>query len=437
MGVSFKNMPQSKSKYESISERTYIQDFNQLLNKFNFNYVQSNVEALYEMLDDFKPYIYGQFNLEIISMLKKMNSFIIRHEPYLPKYYFYCGQAYHFLREFDESKRYFRLAISYGIKYKKYRVVSYSIWNYEWVIMKERNIVHVDQITRLVASLYHMDESLYESYNRCYLSHLTAAYTFNQFDYVDALLKEVEPQIPKQSRDWIDLMIVKASVYRQRNQFIQAFQILSELYPKLNKKSVRANTIPLILNEIRLLSEHFDEMNDSPQVKTQLLNGYLSFINNNQVSISKVERIECKRLPFVSEKSVFVEKAEEILNEQNNGLFICIDIKSNMISETLLHTIQLKIVNEIYAEFNQRTLYSYALSASTMVFILNDDEQLAGVEKQVEKVLNLVKDQQLSMVVTDIFHFTVLSNQKYEVYNYKDAQNLANAFFYFELCKQV
>ena len=41
------------------------------------------------------------------------------------------------------------------------------------------------------------------------------------------------------------------------------------------------------------------------------------------------------------------------------------------------------------------------------------------------------------MVVTDIFYFTVLSNQKYEVYNYKDAQNLANAFFYYELCKQV
>ena len=436
MGVLFKNMQQTNRKYESTSERTYIQDFNHLLNKFNLNYRESNVEALYEILDEFKPYIYGQFNLEIISMLKKMNSLIIRHEPYLPKYYFYCGQAYHFLSEFGESKRYFRLAISYGIKYKKYRVVSYSIWNYE-LINKDRNIEHVDQLTRLVATLYHMDESLYESYNRCYLSHLTAAYTFNQFEYVDVLINEIEPQIPEDSRDWIDLMIIKASVYRQRNQLIQAFQILSELYPKLNKKSVRANTIPLILKEIRLLSEHFNEMNESPKLKTQLLNGYLSFINSNQVPISKVERIECKRLPYVSEKSFFVEKAEELLNEQNNGLFLCIDIKSNIISETLLHTIQLKIVNEIYAEFNQRTLFSYALSASTMVFILNDEGQSEVVEKQVEKVLNLVKDQQLSMVVTDIFYFTVLSNQKYEVYNYKDAQNLANAFFYYELCKQV
>ena len=436
MGVLFKNMQQTNRKYESTSERTYIQDFNHLLNKFNLNYRESNLEALYEILDEFKPYIYGQFNLEIISMLKKMNSLIIRHEPYLPKYYFYCGQAYHFLREFGESKRYFRLAISYGIKYKKYRVVSYSIWNYE-LIIKDRNIEHVDQLTRLVATLYHMDESLYESYNRCYLSHLTAAYTFNQFEYVDVLINEIEPQIPEDSRDWIDLMIIKASVYRQRNQLIQAFQILSELYPKLNKKSVRANTIPLILKEIRLLSEHFNEMNESPKLKTQLLNGYLTFINSNQVPISKVERIECKRLPYVSEKSFFVEKAEELLNEQNNGLFLCIDIKSNIISETLLHTIQLKIVNEIYAEFNQRTLFSYALSASTMVFILNDEGQSEVVEKQVEKVLNLVKDQQLSMVVTDIFYFTVLSNQKYEVYNYKDAQNLANAFFYYELCKQV
>ena len=108
-----------------------------------------------------------------------------------------------------------------------------------------------------------------------------------------------------------------------------------------------------------------------------------------------------------------------------------------MLSKTILHTIQLKIVNEIYNAFSQKTLYSYALSASTMVFILNDEEQSEVVEKQVEKVLNLVKDQQLSMVVTDIFYFTVLSNQKYEVYNYKDAQNLANAFFYYELCQQV
>ena len=305
------------------------------------------------------------------------------------------------------------------------------------VIIKERNIVHVDQLSRLVATLYKMDESLHDNYNRCYLAHLTAAYTFNQFDYVDALLNEVEPHIPKDSRDWIDLMIVKASVYRQRKQFIQAFQILSELYPKLNKKSVRANTIPLVLEEIRLLSEYLDEMNDSSKVKTQLLKGYLSFINSNQVSNAKVERIECKRLPFVSEKSIFIEKAQELLHEQNKSLFICIDIKPNMISETILHTIQLKIVNEIYTEFNHKMLFSYALSASTLVFILNDEAQSEDVEKQVEKILNLVKDQQLSMVVTDIFYFTVLSNQKYEVYNYNDAQNLANAFFYYELCKQV
>ena len=437
MGGSFKNMPQSKKKYESTSERTYIQDFNHLLNKFNINFVESNVEALYKILDDFKPYIYGQFNLEIISMLKKMNSLIIRHEPYLPKYYFYCGQAYHYLREFDESKRYFRLAISYGIKYKKHRVVSYSIWNYELVIMKDKNIGHVDQLSRLVATLYKMDESLHDNYNRCYLAHLRAAYTFNQFDYVDSLLKEIEPYIPNGCKDWVDLMVLKASVYRQRKQFLQAFQILSELYPKLNKKSVKANTIPRILQEIRLLSEHFDDMNESKQVKTQLLKGYLDFIDSNQGFTSTVECIECNRLPFVSEKSTFIEKAKELLNEQNNSLFICIDIKSNMVSETILHTIQLKIVNEIYTAFNQITLFSYALSASTMVFILNDEGQSEVVEKQVEKILNLVKDQQLSMVLTNIFHFTVLSNQKYEIYNYNDAQNLANAFFYYELCKQV
>ena len=88
-------------------------------------------------------------------------------------------------------------------------------------------------------------------------------------------------------------------------------------------------------------------MNDSPQVKTQLLKGYLEFINSNQEFTSTAERIEYKRLPFVSEKSFFVEKAKELLNEQNESLFICIDIKSNMLSKTILHTIQLKIVNEI------------------------------------------------------------------------------------------
>ncbi len=427
-----------KTNYDSqLSERAYIQSFNLVLNKFNSNYVERNVEALYDMLDEFKPYIYGQFNLEIISMLKRMNSLIIQQEQYLPKYYFFCGQAYHYLSEREESKKYYRLGISYGMKYKQYRVVAYAIWNYELVSLKDKDIVHADQLSRIVASFYKMDESLQDEYNRSLLAHLSAAYMFNQFDYVDGLLKEIEHLIPMYSKDWVDLMVMKASVYRQRKQFVQAFEILSELYPRLNKRIVKASTIPRILREIRLLSEHFDQVNNSTQVKDQLLKGYLEFISRNKALTSKVERIEGNRLPFVSEKSIFIKKAKDILDEHNNSIFICIDTKTNLISDTILHNVQSKIINELYASFSEKTIYSYALSASTIVFIFENEEPIEKVEKEVERLLNLVKDQQLSMVVSSIFHFTVLSNRKYEVYNYNDAQNLANAFFYYELCKQV
>ena len=203
-----------------LSERAFIQNFNSLLNKFNSNYVERNVEALYDILEEFKPYIYGQFNLEIISILKRMNSLIIQHEQYLSKYYFYCGQAYHFLNEQEESKKYFRLAISYGMKYKQYRVVAYSIWNSELASFQDKDIVHADQISRLVASFYNMDESLQDEYNRSLLAHLSAAYKCNQFDYVDNLMNKIEPFIPMYSKDWFDIMILKASVNRQRNQFV-------------------------------------------------------------------------------------------------------------------------------------------------------------------------------------------------------------------------
>ena len=86
MGVHFKEMQQFNLNFENTfnSERAYIQNFNSVLNKFNSNYIEGNVEALYNILDEFKPYSYGQFNLEIIAMLKRMNSLIIRHEQYLP-----------------------------------------------------------------------------------------------------------------------------------------------------------------------------------------------------------------------------------------------------------------------------------------------------------------------------------------------------------------
>jgi len=420
-----------------INERAYIQNFNSVLNKFNSKFIEKNVEALYDILDEFKPYIYGQFNLEIISILKRMNCLIIAHEQYLPKYYFFCGQAYHYLMEREESKKYFRLAISYGMKYKQHRIVGYSIWNYELVSFKDKDIIHADQISRLVASLYTMDESLHDEYNRSLLAHLSAAAIFNQFNYVEVLLRKIEHLIPMYCKDWVDLMVLKASIYRRQNQYIQAFEILSELYPRLNKRIVKASTIPRILNEIHLLSEHLDKMNESTHVKTQLLKGYLEFICENKAATSEIERIECNRLPFVSEKSVFVEKAEELLAEHNDSLFICIDIKSNMISNTILHNVQLKLVNEIYASFNQTPIISYALSVSTIVCIIENTKQTEQIEKQVERILNLVKDQQLSVIVSEIFHFTVLSNRKYEVYNYNDAQNLANAIFYYELCKRV
>ena len=89
-------MQQSRLNIETtynskLLERAYIQNFNSILNKFNAIFVEQNVEELYNILDEFKPYIYGQFNLEIISMLKRMNYLIITKEQYLPKYYFFCG----------------------------------------------------------------------------------------------------------------------------------------------------------------------------------------------------------------------------------------------------------------------------------------------------------------------------------------------------------
>lgn len=417
-----------------LIERTYIQNFNHLLNRFNGKFVEGNEEALYNILDEFKPYIYGQFNLEIISMLKRMNRLIIKNEQYLPKYYFYCGQAYHYLNEREESKKYFRLAISYGMKYKQYRIVSYSIWNSELESFNEKNIIHADEISRIVSLFYNMDESLHDDYNRCFLAHLAAAYRCNQFDYVDYLVNKIEHSIPMYCKDWVDLIVLKAGVYRQRKQFVEAFQLLSELYPRLSKGIVKAKTVPRILKEIRLLSEHFDEINESTQVKSQLLKVYLEFVSNNQGVTSNVERIESNRLPYVSEKSIFIEKAENVLANDNDSLFICIDIKSNVIAENILHNVQLRILNEFYSSFNKKMILSYALSSSTIVFILENEEQ---IEKELERILSLVKDQQLSMVVSEVFHFTVLSNRKYEVYNYNDAQNLANAFFYYELCERV
>jgi len=105
-----------------------------------------------------------------------------------------------------------------------------------------------------------------------------------------------------------------------------------------------------------------------------------------------------------------------------------------MIPEKHLKNVQLKALNEIHTSLSHKTIVSCALSEETLVIVLENEER---IEERLEKILSVVKDQQLSMVNCDIFYFTVLSNRKYEVYNYNDAQNLANAFFYYELSKQV
>ena len=320
------------------------------------------------------------------------------------------------------------------MKYKQYRIVSYSIWNSEIASFKDKNISHADQLSRLVAILYNMDESLHDDYNRSLLAHFSAAHRFNQLDYVEHLVQKVEPIIPKYCKDWVDLMVLKASVFRQRKQFIQAFEILSELYPRLNKRIVKAKTIPNILQEIRLLSEHFYEINETTQVKNQLLKGYLEFIKKNKGFTYEIEQIQSSEFPFVIEKNIFIEKAEKILSKENNSLFICIDLKTNIVPKNILKHVQLKALNEIYTSLSQKTIVSCVLSDETLVMILENEDH---IEMRLEKILSLVKEQQLSMVASELFHFTVLSNRKYEVYNYNDAQNLANAFFYYELCKRV
>ena len=182
------------------------------------------------------------------------------------------------------------------------------------------------------------------------------------------------------------------------------------------------------------MSEHFDEMNEFTQVKNQLLKGYLGFVSENKKVTTEIEQIESNIFPFVIEKSLFIEKANKLLAKENDSLFICIDLKINIVPRNLLRNVQLKALNEIYTSLSRKSIVSCALSDETLVIVLENEEQ---IEERLEKILNVVKEQQLSMIVSDIFHFAVLSNRKYEVYNYNDAQNLANALFYYELCKQV
>lgn len=416
---------------QTFEERALPTNFMMLINLFHEKMLQQNVDDIHDLLDELKPFVYGQFNLEIISLLKRINKYIVTKEQYLAKYYFYCGQAYHYIDEQQESIKYYKLAISYGTKYKQYKIVSYALWNIEQDQYTKMNLQHADEMSRVLTTFYSMDNSIFESYNRMYLPHIRVAFQCEQYEYVEQLINDkVREMIPLHSADWIDLQVALASIAEKRGDYRKAFELYSLIYVKLKPALLKSKTFKIIVENLNKLLKILEAQGDVLWIRDHLLNEYEAvapFILNEK-STYDVTNLH---------NGVRQEQFEHYMNHLflfNKSVNV-IQLKCNMKDSKLsLDQVFNHFINEMKWEYKMNQFKSMVDAKGNLYIVGESNHQ---VEQIVEKVLESMREKMFSTAKSPIFYSLVIDCNKYELHDYKDVFKLSRAFLYYRFYKQV
>ncbi|MCH7321587.1 hypothetical protein LZ480_06735 [Solibacillus sp. MA9] len=406
---------------------------------------QEQIEQLIQFITaEIEPFLFSTLNNEVLDLMFTIEPIIKeKYQENVAIIYLIMGHCSYFYMNFEEARKFYKLATSYAMEYKQFAVLSSSLNKYN-SSMIETGIDRVLWESSKYPSIFWVKNK--GACNKYFLvriiAHIELSLKLEKNEYAYQIYNKYfeQIQIELTPRFKIQLESLKGDILNSLNKYDEALILYHKLLKIcINEVSYR----DLIVGLYERISVISQKLNDA-QLPLELQQSYEQYFE--QLHIDK-EYLQ-KHLAMATSNSNYVNSSfpmsyDQFINEVNEHLsnasleglsLVIIDIKIREDDRQLENEILFCINEKIQDAFGDRRLLNTRIDETTIGYLVRESE--LGTEVQSERAFHEVRklypkeESPLSAI-----YFAAVNNAENNLTTYEQCRKLAYAYIYYEFYK--
>ncbi|MEK4386157.1 dehydrogenase [Solibacillus sp. FSL W7-1464] len=406
---------------------------------------EGNIEKVNAFLRfDSEPFILANSNIKILRLLlDKEQHFKENLRECLSTLYLVIGHCYYFSIDFEQAKKYYRLASSLALEDENYSLLSIAMNNYYATQMDELPKDIFWEISKLPAVFLKMGNHEDHRFMLVrFITHIELSLQLGKVQYAEKLFNEYFKEYPFEKFSRIDLhvRVLRGKILFKNEQYECAIEVLHEVLLLCMKANSHKDLVQecykyitrsyMLINEETLLKkmeQYQSRFYRKIETDKRYMEKYIKTSVTNEYELDK---------SFISPLQQFQLAGTYLLNSVKDSGYtlVLVDCKVVATEKGKLNEIIHLINEEMMKEMKEFIITSTRLDESTIGYIIQLSETCT--DTLCANVFYKVREHYpKNNSVLEAIYFASVNNKENNLPSYQKCLDLAYAYIYYEIYK--
>lgn len=406
---------------------------------------EGNIEKVKDFLRfDSEPFILSNSNIKILQLLlDKEQHFIQNLKGCLASLYLVIGHCYYFSIDFEQAKKYYRLASSFALEDENLSLLSVAMNNYYATQMDELPKDIFWDISKIPAVFLKMGNPEDERFMLVrFITHIELSLQIGKVEYAKKLFNDYFEEYPFEKFSRIDLhvRVLRGKFLFENGRYECAIEVLHEVL----LLCMRANSHKDLVQECyKFITQSYKLINEETLLKKmeqyqarfyrkietdkRYMEKYIKTSTTNEFELDK---------SFISPSQQFQLAGTYLLKSTKDTGYtlVLVDCKVVENEKEKLNEIIHLINEEMMKEMKEVIITSTRLDESTIGYIIQLSEECT--DTLCAKVFCKIREHYpKNESVLEAIYFASVNNKENKLPSYQKCLDLAYAYIYYEIYK--
>ncbi|MFS0876290.1 dehydrogenase [Solibacillus isronensis] len=406
---------------------------------------EGNIEKVKDFLRfDSEPFILSNSNIKILQLLlDKEQHFIQNLKGCLASLYLVIGHCYYFSIDFEQAKKYYRLASSFALEDENLSLLSVAMNNYYATQMDELPKDIFWDISKIPAVFLKMGNPEDERFMLVrFITHIELSLQIGKVEYAKKLFNDYFEEYPFEKFSRIDLhvRVLRGKFLFENGRYECAIEVLHEVL----LLCMRANSHKDLVQECyKFITQSYKLINEETLLKKmeqyqarfyrkietdkRYMEKYIKTSTTNEFELDK---------SFISPLQQFQLAGTYLLKSTKDTGYtlVLVDCKVVENEKEKLNEIIHLINEEMMKEMKEVIITSTRLDESTIGYIIQLSEECT--DTLCAKVFCKIREHYpKNESVLEAIYFASVNNKENKLPSYQKCLDLAYAYIYYEIYK--
>ncbi|MGE7981642.1 dehydrogenase [Solibacillus sp. NPDC093137] len=407
--------------------------------------VEANIEKVNAFLRfDSEPFILANSNMKILQLLLDTEQHIKENlKGCLASLYLVIGHCYYFSIDFEQAKKYYRLASSFALEDENFSLLSLAMNNYYATQMDELPKDIFWDISKIPAVFLKMGNPEDERFLLVrFITHIELSLQIGKVEYAKKLFNDYFEEYPFEKFSRIDLhvRVLRGKILFENDRFECAIEVLHEVLLLCMKANSHKDLVQecykyitqsyKLINEETLLKkmeQYQARFYRKIETDKRYMEKYIKTSITNEFELDK---------SFISPLQQFQLAGTYLLKSTKDAGFtlVLVDCKVVESEKEKLNEIIHLINLEMMKEMKEVIITSTRLDESTIGYIIQLSEKCT--DTLCAKVFYKIREHYpKNESVLEAIYFASVNNKENNLPSYQKCLDLAYAYIYYEIYK--